>query len=70
MTNKKASTVRRITKLSKSDLLDILENLTVRFPLEFKTDLDTWNCKCLQFEDHGTCRHLIATRAVADAEEK
>lgn len=44
-----------------------LENLCVRFPLEFKTTLDPLHCNCLQFEDNDECRHVFALETLEEA---
>lgn len=44
------------------ELLAALENLVARFSIDdYAVDGE---CTCLQFEDHGDCRHLIAVRAL------
>lgn len=50
------------------ELVTALRQLTVRFPLEFKTTKN--KCKCLQFEDNEDCRHLYALQTLARAEGK
>lgn len=60
-------------RVTKQELLDALENLTVRFPLEQDTRLanvqisQRAHCKCMQFEDCSTCRHVHALEVVERA---
>lgn len=48
------------------ELLNSVQNLTVRFPLEGFAQ--NGKCKCLQYEDNGDCRHLFALEAQKNAE--
>ena len=61
-------------RITKQELIDVLENLTNRFPLEHGTVIGNvagaTQCRCLQFEDNDECRHTIAMRAVKKARLK
>lgn len=51
-------------------LINGLENLTVRFPIEgFASKPEDTKCKCAQFEDHEWCRHIAAVEALSYAKE-
>lgn len=61
-------------RVTKAELMDALENLTARFPIEHGTVLfipgektHKPHCKCLQFEDHDECRHTLALRTLEKA---
>lgn len=43
--------------------IDALEELVLRFPIDGWA-IDGKTCKCLQYEDHGACRHLRALTAL------
>lgn len=49
------------------ELLDALNDLAVRFEMEFKTKPSIQECKCNQFLDTDDCRHLQAFRAIKKA---
>lgn len=48
------------------DLLEALKVNAIRFPIEFKTTMNS--CTCNQFIDNEACRHVMALQVIAKAE--
>lgn len=51
-------------ELALDEALDALENIAVRFPIDRYATKNGSECSCIQFEDTGECRHIVAVKVL------